>query len=304
MRKLFFNALIYISLAFLLAFLYKYNYIDVKGISFNPWLLGVSCIFLWAGFIGSALGWKKALSIHGIEVSRKEAISSHGLSVFAKFIPGKVWVILGRASKVSIIGHSLKTSSYASLKEQMVYVWLGLIQALVVFGVSHRNIELFVLVLLLIIALTLFNFSGWVRRIFAFVFKKVFKKELDIPRVGTKELFGLVGYIGLYWLLWDIAFWLFVSAVLPGCSILTAFVFPLSVTLGLLAIIVPGGLGVREGLIVIGLSAFGVPVELATAISIAARLWFLSGEVFIFILAFFFFLSLSLFKNKYHETSM
>jgi uncharacterized membrane protein YbhN (UPF0104 family) len=285
MRKYFFNGLVYLSLVFLVVFLYRYNYIDVKGLRFNPFYLTGAIIFLWLGFFGSTLGWKKALLIHGVSISTRQAIVSHGLSVFAKFIPGKVWVILGRASKATLQGQSIRTASFASLKEQLVYVWLGLLQALIVFFVSHRNFELLLLILVLLAGLTLFNFSDWFRRISAYLFQKIFKKELDIPRVTPKELLQLIGYIALYWLCWDIAFWLFVKSIFPEAPILAAFVFPLSVTLGLLAIIVPGGLGVREGLIILGLSVYGIPVELATTISIASRLWYTTGELFIFVLA-------------------
>ncbi len=54
---------------------------------------------------------------------------------------------------------------------------------------------------------------------------------------------------------------------------------------GVLAIILPGGLGVREGIIVAYLTLAGLDVETATTISFMNRLWFISGEVFIFLLS-------------------
>jgi len=155
-------------------------------------------------------------------------------------------------------------------------------------------------VVLLIIGLTLFNFSGWFRRIISFFYKKIFKKELEIPVVKTTEVISVIGIIAFYWLLWDIAFWLFVRSTFPDVKILVSFIFPLSISLGLIAIIIPGGLGIREGLIVVGLASFGIPLELATTISIAARLWFISGEVFIFILA----LMLEKFGEKRNDSSL
>jgi uncharacterized membrane protein YbhN (UPF0104 family) len=56
--------------------------------------------------------------------------------------------------------------------------------------------------------------------------------------------------------------------------------------MGVLALFTPGGLGVREGLITLGLVSTGLPLELAAAASIAARLWFTTGELFIFTSAF------------------
>lgn len=284
MRKWFFNILIYLSLVFLVVYLYRYNYLNLGAASFNPWLLASSTFFLWMGFVGSALAWRKCLALHNIPVGRLGAIASHGLSVFAKFIPGKVWVVLGRASKVSLGGHSLKTASYASVKEQLVYVWIGLALGIVLLLVKDGSRELLLLVALLFLGLTIFNLSNWFRRLVALVYKRVTKREFDIPRITPKEMLSLAGSIATYWVLWSVGFWLFTKSIVADIPVAVALVFPLSVTLGLLAVIVPGGLGVREGFVVLGLSLFGVPVDIATTVSVAARLWFLSGEVFIFLL--------------------
>jgi len=284
-RKLFFNILIYISIAFLVYYLFKYNYIDIKGLSFDPVYLVLSVFFLWGGFFASTFGWKRILNVHGVPSSVEDAIKSHGLSVFAKYIPGKVWVILGRASKISLGGYSLKTTSFASLKEQLIYLWLGFLQALCYLLVINSQVELLLLVVLLIVGLTLFNFSGWFRKIISFFYIRIFKKELEIPVVKTKEVLSVIGIITFYWLLWDIAFWLFIRSTFSDVHFIVSFIFPLSISLGLIAVIVPGGFGIREGLIVVGLTSFGIPLELATTISVAARLWFISGEVFIFLLA-------------------
>lgn len=284
MRKWFFNILIYLSLIFLLVYLFRYNYIDLKGIQFNFWYLSLSCIMLWMGFVASALAWRKCLALHNITISGAKAIASHGLSVFAKFIPGKVWVVLGRASKVSAEGVSLKTASYASLKEQLVYVWLGLALGSFFLLFQNGSRELLLIVFTLFLGLTVFNLSDWFRRLVVLAYKKVTKREFDIPRITPKEMLALAGSIAIYWVLWSVGFWLFAKSLIADVYPFVALVFPLSVTLGLLAIIVPGGLGVREGIMVVGLTAMGIPIDVAATISLAARLWFLLGEVFIFLL--------------------
>jgi hypothetical protein len=294
MRKWFFNILIYLSLIFLVVYLFKYNYINLKGIRFNFCYLGLSCILLWMGFVASTLAWHKCLAIHSMPARRLSAIASHGLSVFAKFIPGKVWVVLGRAAKISSDGVSLKTASYASLKEQLVYVWIGLALGIVLLITKNGSIELLLLVALLFIGLTVFNLSDWFRKLVALVNKKVTKREFNIPKISAKEFLSLSGSIAIYWGLWSIGFWLFTKSIVADIPVAVALVFPLSVTLGLLAVIVPGGLGVREGFVVLGLSLFDVPVDIATTVSVAARLWFLSGEIFIFLLG----LSINISKKR------
>lgn len=286
MRKFFFNALIYVGLIFLVVYLYQYDYLSLTALHVNPIKLAASTLLLWLGFLASVLSWQRALRVHGISIPFKSALSSHGLSVFAKFIPGKIWVVLGRASKVSLEGHSLKMASFVSLKEQLVYIWLGLLLSLaIIFGPTGTK-GLIALVVVLIVGLTLFNFSGWLRRLAEYLFRMIFKREFTIPPVSFTEALPMTRVTLLYWALWSSGFYLFVSAIHPAISPLIAFVFPLSVTLGLIAIIVPGGLGVREGIITLGLTSVGVPLEQATAIAIAARLWFTTGEAFVFLAGF------------------
>jgi uncharacterized membrane protein YbhN (UPF0104 family) len=62
--------------------------------------------------------------------------------------------------------------------------------------------------------------------------------------------------------------------------------FPLAATLGILAIIAPGGIGVREGVLFLFLNSSGaLTVEEATTISVFSRVWFLVGESFLFLIA-------------------
>jgi len=49
-----------------------------------------------------------------------------------------------------------------------------------------------------------------------------------------------------------------------------------------MAFIAPGGLGVREGVMVGYLTLAGLPIAEAVTIAGASRLWFLVGEAFIF----------------------
>jgi len=284
-RKLFFNILLYLSLIFLLIFLYKSNYLNVKGLKFNYLYLILSLVFLWTGFYLSTVSWWFVLKKHKIIVSKKLALSSHGLSVFAKYIPGKIWVILGRGVKVAGEKYSAKTCTYASLKEQLLYVWLGLLISIIPLFI-YRKTDLFLLgVFVIFIGITFFNFSDKVRIFIIKAVKKVFKKELDIPHISFKESLNILVYIFFYWIAWIIAFWLFSLSIYPETSINIGFVFPLSVTLGLLAVIVPGGIGVREGIMATFMILMGIPVETATTISVISRLWFISGELFIFLLA-------------------
>ena len=64
---------------------------------------------------------------------------------------------------------------------------------------------------------------------------------------------------------------------------IVALAFPLATTAGIVALPLPGGLGLREGILVGLLAIVGFSVSDATAYAIVARLWFLLGETFMFV---------------------
>ena len=98
--KYLYKYLIYLSLFFLIFFLAKHDLLEVPDIYF-PSLLIVSLIFLFTGFIASSIAWQKALKQSDIKASIQEGIAGMGLSIFGKYIPGKIWILLGRAAYTS-----------------------------------------------------------------------------------------------------------------------------------------------------------------------------------------------------------
>ncbi|MCF6365174.1 MAG: flippase-like domain-containing protein [Bacteroidales bacterium] len=285
--KLLFNILLYLSLIFLVVYLYRLNVDEVKGLDVNVLYLLVSLLFLWGGFYLSTLSWWYVLKKHNINISKRTSLKSHGLSVFAKYIPGKIWVVLGRAAKATEQKYSVKTASFASLKEQLLYVWLGLlISALPLF--LYRGIDIFsISVSVLFVGISFINFSDKFRIFVIWSLKKVLKKDIEIPHISFKKNLKLLVYIFIYWTSWIIAFYFLSLSLYPDTTVQIGFIFPLSVTIGLLAVIVPGGIGVREGIMVTFMVLSGMPVEIAVSISVVSRIWYISGELFIFLSAVF-----------------
>jgi uncharacterized membrane protein YbhN (UPF0104 family) len=285
MRKKLVNVLVYGSLIFLFFYLYKYDYFAFKEVDFKLIPLVFSSLFLWAGFVLSTVSWWNILHQHDIKISVKRAIISHGLAVFTKYIPGKIWSIIGRAGYISNAGFLLKTTSFISLKEQVIYIWEGLlisaIPMIFIYGMSKYSGIVILLGLFLTFLLFFKTFHSW----FLLIFKRITKKELDIPFLNFSENLRIILYVFFYWLVWLLAFYLFVLTFYPETNIQVAFAFSLSITIGLLAFIFPAGIGIREGIMGSYLVLMGIPLEVSTVIAIYARIWFISGEIFIFLLA-------------------
>jgi uncharacterized membrane protein YbhN (UPF0104 family) len=283
--KILFRILIYLSLAFLVVYLYKFDYLRVKGLDLDPAYIIPGTILLWGGFVMSTFSWWKALKIHDIHVSRRLALISHGLSVFAKYIPGKVWTILGRASFISLEDHSIRSASYISLKEQLIYVWLGLLIGIGPLLYFYPFSGFVILVVFLTIFFTFFLYSKGFHQFVIRLLSKLIRKKLEVPLVTIREVIPLILYVLAYWGLWMLAFYLFVMAFHFEFSIAVIFSWPLSISLGVLSLITPGGIGVREGIMTGFMVLTGMPLEEATTIAVISRLWFITGEVFIFLLS-------------------
>jgi uncharacterized membrane protein YbhN (UPF0104 family) len=226
------------------------------------------------------------LSVHDVHVPLNSAIVSQGLVVFAKYIPGKVWLLLGRASYTSSIGFSFLKTSVISIKAQIIATWIGLVLGLIPIIIINKITKLTVSLIVLIAVITSFILSKKIHNIILSVLSKITKRKLEIPYIKLGELSRIAIYYLLYWILLAVAFFLLARSFYNDISIIIGFVFPLAVVLGALAIFIPGGLGAREGILIGYLILAGITAKEATQLSVLARLWFLLGEVFIFCLAF------------------
>ena len=281
--KRIFNIVLLLSFLFLVIFLVKQDYIIPRIV--HPWYMLLSFLLLFAGFYSSTLSWRTALASHGIRCSHNEALISHGQSVFAKYIPGKIWVILGRAGYISSDRKELKQRAFISLKEQLIYLWAGFLISSIPTMLFYGFQWISILVSLMILGLTLFLFVDSVHKLLLSLFQKITRRSLDIPLVKFSASLPMIGAVLLIWACWTTGFYLFMLAISKEVTPVMMFAFPLSVSFGLIALILPGGLGLREGIIIGYLVLAGLDTETATTISFLNRFWFICGELFIFLLA-------------------
>jgi uncharacterized membrane protein YbhN (UPF0104 family) len=281
-----FRIFLYLSVLFLVYYLIKFDYLSLNSVNLNYYRLIPAVVLLWLGFFLSTISWKYALKFHGYTINNRLAVVSHGLSVFAKYVPGKVWVILGRAAYVGN-QKSLKISelSFVSLKEQLLYILLGLIIAFVP-ALLYFNHNYWVLIILVTISgLCLVLFIKPLHDFGERLVNRIFKREVNLPFLSFKLSVKLSFYIILYWAFFSVGFYFLVASLTDKALLVHIFAFPLAVSYGVLALFTPGGIGVREGLLVAFLTATGVNLDTAVTISVISRLWFISGEIFLFTLA-------------------
>ncbi len=286
MKKGWHKYLVYISLIFLVIALYRADYLKIPIIySWGDLLLSFTLLF--AGFLAQVWTWFTVLKQSNSPIDYPTALAGTGLSVFTKFIPGKIMIIVGRAAYAAEAFHyPVGRLSALSLNTQLIALWSGLTTGTIGLFFLEGFAQWRWLIIGLFAFLSIMIFNTTANKIVEKILQKILKKNINLPQLHPTVVLKVLPIFFIYWLLWAAAFYFLGKSLSTGTelSILSGLSFPLATTLGIMAIIAPGGIGVREGIIVGCLTLSGVDPTQATTISVASRLWFFIGESFIFIL--------------------
>ncbi|MFR3423569.1 MAG: lysylphosphatidylglycerol synthase domain-containing protein [Lachnospiraceae bacterium] len=116
------------------------------------------------------------------------------------------------------------------------------------------------------------------------------KKDLSIP-ITYGQMIKVVLLFICNWLVVGVGFYMLVCFLLSppvptsGGSPLWPGIYGLCCIIGILAVFAPSGLGVREGIMLLGLGLV-MPKEYAVIISIISRLWQTVAELILIAIAF------------------
>jgi hypothetical protein len=277
--------LVYVSLVFLAAALYRANFLYVPQI-FSGFGLAASFLFLFAGFILNAISWKQMLQVSDYAIRLDECIAGFRLSIFGKYIPGKIWTVMGRAAYISEKNqYPLAELSAVSLNTQFIAIWLGLIFGMIgIFALKGWHLWSW-MILCTWVVLTVVIFSRFIPEKAEQAVRKILRKDITIPKLSVSSTIAVMPWFIGYWTLWSIGFYCFVASLTEASVLWTIGLgFPLAGTLGIITFISPGGLGTREAIMAGYLTLAGIPLMDATTVAVASRFWFLSGEIFIFLI--------------------
>lgn len=286
--KKWFNIFIYFSLVFLIVALIRADYLKIPEIhSYTYFFLGLT--FVCIGTLFDSYSWFKTLIHFGYtKVKISDAIISTGLSIFGKYVPGKVWTIIGRSAYIAR-KYDLpeKETAIVSLNTQFISFWVGLligITGLVFIGSSYYLIAFSLIVWA---SFTVLLFSRFFHNLIIKIIRKIFQKEIFISSLAIKSTLKILPWFFILWSFWCLGFYLLTKGLNQNTfPFFVGFIYALAAMLSLLVLVVPGSLGVRESLLATFLIMAGFDEVMAISISAASRLWFLFGELFIFIIAF------------------
>ncbi|MDZ7735375.1 MAG: lysylphosphatidylglycerol synthase domain-containing protein [Gammaproteobacteria bacterium] len=278
---------IYLSLGFVIYRLATADYLVIPQIYSYPHFV-ISITSLFAGFFLQVVSWQLTLAAFDIRVRYSEALASVGMTIFTKYIPGKVWMIAGRAAYLAErTEYGFKKMTFVSTYAQLLSIWTGLSLSLFIFHDTEKLGLWWAVVLLPWAGISVVLFCKWLYRGGELTLSFLIQRTVSLPTLDFRMVLRIIPCFVFTWLFWSLGFgMLTVSLVEEPMSIGASLAFPLAATIGMLAYVAPGGLGVREGVLVVYLESMGISLAHATTIALFARLWFLVGEFFIFLMAF------------------
>lgn len=263
------------------------NWSQVKDASFTfevfPLLLS-TLIFAFSYFI-QILAWYMITLKLGIAIPIRETLKAWFYSQLGKYLPGKVWLLLGRVYYYESRGKSKKSISVALYFETVTVIMAGgiiFLAALIFFkemGPVYSGKLFWWLIPLFLLGFVSIH-PKVLQKIFNWTLVQ-FKREPVSLSISYSDILWILLVCIVSWVSGGVGFYLFVDSVYPVGPQYILFLtgaLAFSSTLGLVALFAPSGLGIREGALVYLLS-FMVATPVAVIISILTRIWMTLIEI-------------------------
>jgi hypothetical protein len=236
--------------------------------------------------------WALSLRWWGQHLAYRDAVGIWFLANLARFIPGVIWQFAGLSAMAMARGISPVAATGAVLLQQVVLLATGLLLSIAMapsfLGPWTAGIPHGALIALAIAGAGVFiwafpRVAAWLRPLIA----RLTKREFTWPQPPTGNLAAYVaGLIGP-WLVYGVSFWLFGQAVLgpaaPGLGLAIA-AYTASYVAGIIAVLAPGGIVVREAALVAALTP-AIGADGALVLAIGSRVWLTALELITAVIA-------------------
>lgn len=230
--------------------------------------------------------WRRMLAAWNARLPYWTAARIWCVSNLLRYVPGKVWQIgvMGLMSQQS--GVSAVASTSSAILNTIVSIAAGIFVAMVtgwrvldVLSAGHATAGF---IILGVVGLGFIALPFLLPRIVAFAARATGRPAELGPLPMSAVWIAVVGNL-VAWIMYGVAFQLFVAGVIgsaPGSTLGYVAAYASSYVLGYLALVVPGGLVVRESAIATTLPVLGLSTAAqGLLIAVASRLWLTVLEV-------------------------
>jgi uncharacterized membrane protein YbhN (UPF0104 family) len=232
---------------------------SLQDIKIRPGWLALSALLYIVGLAFSAFYWYRLLTTLGEKPRLLPTVRAYYLSQLGKYLPGKAWALMMRGTLVRGPEVKLGVALITTFYEVLTTMASGALLAAVVFviqppallqGVVHPVWLGLLLLVLCGLPLLPAVFNRLVGRL-AIRFEKI--ESFKLPKLGMLTLIeGLITTSGV-WVCFGCSLWAAVTGVMLDAPALTvefwmrsSAIIGLACVGGFVAIVTPGGVGVRE----------------------------------------------------------
>jgi hypothetical protein len=245
-------------------------------LALRPGWLAAAFVTVFVTYLFYIEAWRRLLGGWEQHIGLRAAARAWCLSNLGRYIPGKVWSVTGLVVLAQREGVRGSAAAASAVAFQALVLGTGV--AIVAGATPHATSALRLIAGFLIAAgsLTVLIWGPTVRWLGRIMNASSPLNPLPLSAVGAGAALMLLG-----WLVYGFSFWLFIQGLLPEphISILAASgAFTLSYILGTLALFAPGGIGVRELVLVTVLTPY-LGSGGAVATSVGSRVLLTIGEI-------------------------
>jgi len=244
-----------------------------------PWemrpapLLGSLALFLVFYWL-NGVAWWLLLRGFGLQAGRSRAVATWGQSILARYIPGNVFMFVGRAVLSARQGLPVPVVGAAMVYEQALGFCGALVAAALLFPFWRNEPTVAVWSLAALPVLLAFLHP----RVFAPLAARLLRlaRRAPLERVlGYRTVLGMLAFFVGLWIVAGAACYLAVAAVTdagPSLLPLVTVAYALAYVAGMVAFVVPSGVGVREAVLAAALVG-SLPGGVALAWALLLRVW-------------------------------
>jgi glycosyltransferase 2 family protein len=281
------KTLISITIIFFIVRYLKINVhsLDNYTIRFNYFFLAISFLLLLAYLINQSFLWYYITIKNECNIDLRTSIISRVYSEFGKYIPGKVFGYAMLLYAYSKANQSKMLVAFCMFLELLASVLAtSLIFLFSVFFTNVPTFEKYRVIALVFLVLFFLLIHPKILNYFSVFFFKIAKREPVQLSLSYIQLLKIIFLYVANFLIFGVAFVIFINSIYPVSF--SDYLYITGTTagaglIGLFAIFVPAGLGVREGVMLFTLSII-IPSAFAGIIALTSRIWLTLGEVFLF----------------------
>lgn len=239
--------------------------------------LGYSCIIYSVHLLLTAVLWHLLTIYRKSSIPIVVAVPAWFVSMWGKYLPGKIMMFVGRAyyyKKYGIAITSTTVNFFLELTYQFTAACLIVLAGMSELSFFPQSVTHLHLVLTILFVSIILATPGIMEKFTNILLRLTRRSQVELSLSYRQSFFLIAAHIVSYFVV-GLAFYVFMNAFIVVkmthfLAITAAFVF--AGWVGILVLVAPAGLGVREGVLYLILQQL-VTAAAATWIVVAARLW-------------------------------